>query len=105
MWDLVATREVTVLNPQGLHARPADAFARLASKFTSTIDVIKEGQHANGKSILDLLMLAAEGGTALTIVARGEDADKAVEALGHLMDHVIAFEESVKGSGNEQNTA
>ncbi len=101
MWDRVAVKEVTVHNPQGLHARPADAFARLANKFTSTIDVIKEGQHANGKSILDLLMLAAEEGTALTIVARGEDAEEAIDELGHLMEQVFSYEESVKGSKNK----
>jgi phosphocarrier protein len=101
MRDRVAIREVVVLNPQGLHARPADAFAKLANTFASNIDVIKEGQHANGKSILDLLMLAAEEGTALKIVARGDDATEAIEALSQLMEHVTSYEESVNGSGNK----
>ena len=100
MCDCVASRKVTVLNPQGLHARPADLFAKLANKFQSAIDVIKEGQHANGKSILDLLMLAAEQGTILTIVARGEDADEAIEALGQLMDRMTSLER-VEGSESE----
>lgn len=90
-----------MLNPNGLHARPADMLAKLANTFQSAIDVIKEGQHANGKSILDLLMLAAEEGTALTIVARGEDAHEAIEALGQLMQQMVAFEESVESSKNK----
>jgi phosphocarrier protein len=98
MRNRVATREVIVVNPQGLHARPADAFARLASQFASMIEVVKEGQRANGKSILDLLMLAAEEGTVLKIEAQGDDADDAIEALGRLMEQVISYDESLKSS-------
>jgi phosphotransferase system HPr (HPr) family protein len=101
MWNRVATKEVIVVNPQGLHARPADAFARLASQFVSMIDVVKEGQRANGKSILDLLMLAAEEGTVLTIEARGEDAEDAIEALGRLLEQVMSHDESLKSSPNK----
>jgi phosphocarrier protein HPr len=92
MWDSVSSRKVIVHNPQGLHARPADLFAKQANRFQAAIDVIKEGQHANGKSILDLLMLAAEEGTTLTIVARGEDAEEAIETLSQLMDQMVSLE-------------
>jgi phosphocarrier protein HPr len=102
MLNCVATREVIVVNPQGLHARPADAFARLANQFASMIEVVKEGQRANGKSILDLLMLAAEEGTVLRIEARGDDADDAIEALVHLMEQVISYDESLKSSPNKK---
>jgi phosphocarrier protein HPr len=98
MWNRAATKEVTVVNPQGLHARPADAFARLASQFVSMIEVVKEGQRVNGKSILDLLMLAAEEGTVLTIEARGDDAEEAIEALGRLMEQMNACDEGARGS-------
>ena len=98
MWNHVVSREVTVVNPQGLHARPADAFARRASQFESVIDVVKQGQRVNGKSILDLLMLAAEEGTVLTIEARGDDAEDAIEALVSLMEQVNSYDESAKGS-------
>ncbi len=93
MRNNVSTRKVTVLNPQGLHARPAYQFAKLAGKFQAGIEVIKEEQHANGKSILDLLMLAAEAGTELWVVARGEDAHEATEALGQLMEQMVSLEE------------
>jgi len=86
MADFVASRDVTIANPQGLHARPADLFSRLASRFESTIEIVKDGQHVDGKSILDILMLAAVQGTTLSIVARGNDADEAVEALARLLD-------------------
>ncbi len=101
MWNRVAIKEVTVANPQGLHARPADAFARLANQFVSVIDVVKEGQRVNGKSILDLLMLAAEEGTVLIIEARGDDAEDAIEALGRLMEQVNSYDEGVKSSRNQ----
>jgi phosphotransferase system HPr (HPr) family protein len=86
MSDFVASKDVTIANPQGLHARPADLFSRLASRFDSTIEVVKDGQRVDGKSILDILMLAAVEGTTLTIVAMGTDADEAVEALARLLD-------------------
>lgn len=86
MSDSVASKDVTIANPQGLHARPADLFSRLANRYDSTIEVIKDGQRVDGKSILDILMLAAVEGTTLTIVARGTDADEAVEALARLLD-------------------
>jgi phosphotransferase system HPr (HPr) family protein len=75
-----------VANPQGLHARPADLFAKLARRFGSTIEVVKDGKRVDGKSILDVLTLAADKGTMLTIVARGDDADEAVEALVRLVE-------------------
>ena len=92
MRNCVSTRKVTVLNPQGLHARPAYQFAKLAGRFQAAVEVIKEDQHANGKSILDLLMLAAEAGTELLVVARGEDASEATEALGQLMEQMVSLE-------------
>ena len=90
MSDVVASRQVTIVNPQGLHARPADLFARLASRFAAKIEVVKDGQRANGKSILDILMLAAVCGSRLTIEARGGDAEEAVDALALLLSRLPA---------------
>ena len=84
---------MTVGNQQGLHARPADLFARLANQFDSTIEVVKDEQRVNGKSILDILMLAAVQGTTLTIVATGHDADAAVEALTQIVESEVPSEE------------
>jgi phosphocarrier protein HPr len=90
--EVVASRQVTIINPQGLHARPADLFARLANRFAAKIEVIKDGQRANGKSILDILMLAAVHGSRLTIEANGGDAQEAVDALVGLLEHGAAAE-------------
>jgi len=82
-----------ITNPQGLHARPADLFSRLASSYQARIGVIKENHRVDGKSILDLLTLAAAEGTELTIEASGRDADAALEALARLV--VANFQEDV----------
>ena len=71
-------------NPQGLHARPADLFVKLAGRFASTIPVIKDGERVDGKSILAILTLAAVQGTQLRIEATGPDADEALHALAEL---------------------
>lgn len=81
MVDLVARKDVRVANPVGLHIRPAYLIARLANGYESTIEIIKDGQSVNGKSVLEILMLAATQGTVLTVLARGRDADQAVAAL------------------------
>ena len=80
------SREVVVGIEQGLHARPADLVAREARKWQSRIELVAERQRADGKSILDLLTLAAESGTRLIVEATGPDAREAVEAIGRLFD-------------------
>ncbi|NBT13958.1 MAG: HPr family phosphocarrier protein [Planctomycetia bacterium] len=80
------SREVVVGIEQGLHARPADLLAREARKWQSRIELVADRQRADGKSILDLLTLAAEAGTRLVVEATGPDAREAVEAIGRLFD-------------------
>ena len=63
MADGKISRTVVVTNPQGLHARPADLFVKLASQYQATIEVIKDGERVDGKSILAILTLAAVQGT------------------------------------------
>jgi phosphocarrier protein HPr len=77
---------VTVVNPQGFHARPAHLFTKLASSFQSHVEILKGNEVLNGKSILDLLTMSAGNGTTLTLRAAGPDADSAVEALAKLIE-------------------
>lgn len=86
MADQVVRRVVRVGNPLGLHIRPAYLIARLAGGYQSSIEIVKDGQGVNGKSVLEILMLAATQDTQLTIVARGPDAGQAVEALAPVIE-------------------
>jgi phosphotransferase system HPr (HPr) family protein len=76
---------VVVTNPQGFHMRPMAAFAELAARYQSDVAVRREDVRVNGKSILDLMRLAAEQGTELTVEADGADAAAALDALVALM--------------------
>ncbi len=78
-------REATIVNPLGLHARPAAQMVRLASTFAAEIAVLKDGVEVNGKSIMGVMMLAAECGSSITIRASGDDAERAVQALMDLV--------------------
>ncbi|HEX6134827.1 MAG TPA: HPr family phosphocarrier protein [Longimicrobiales bacterium] len=78
-------RTVTIVNKYGLHARPAAEFVKLAGTFRSEITVRKDDIEVNGKSIMGMMMLAAECGTSITIRATGEDAPTAVEELADLV--------------------
>ena len=84
--DIIATRSVTVVNPQGFHARPAHLFMKLAESFPCRVEILKGNETINGKSILDLLTLGAGNGTTLTLRANGPDAQEAVEALARLIE-------------------
>jgi phosphocarrier protein len=78
------SREVTVINKLGVHARPAAMFVKIANKFQSEITVEKDGEAVNGKSIMGLMMLAAGQGAKLVITAVGRDAETAVSDLESL---------------------
>ena len=78
-------RQVEIVNPQGFHARPAAEFVRLAASFRCDLWLEKDGVEVNAKSILGVLMLAAEKGSQLMIRAKGDDADDALTALGDLI--------------------
>jgi phosphocarrier protein HPr len=79
-------REVVVANSQGLHARPADLLAREARRWQSRIELVAASQRVDGKSILEVLTLAAEAGTRLVIEATGPDARDAIEAISGLFE-------------------
>ena len=72
-------------NELGLHARPAALFVQQANRYKSEIFVAKEEMEVNGKSIMSMMMLAAESGSQLRIRAVGEDAEVAVQALVELV--------------------
>ena len=91
----VVRRQVEIINPLGLHMRPADKFVKLALQFQSEVRVIHNGNAINGKSILDLTSLAAECGTRLDLEARGADADRAIAALAALVE--ARFHETDEG--------
>jgi phosphotransferase system HPr (HPr) family protein len=80
-----ASTQITIINKLGLHARPAMSFVDTASSFRSDIKVSKDDQTADGKSIMQLMMLAAPKGTELQIDAEGPDAQQAVAALSKLV--------------------
>ena len=75
-----------VKNKLGLHARAATKLVQLASKFPCEIVLSREGQAANAKSVMGVLLLCGSKGTHLDIEANGERADEAVRALGELID-------------------
>jgi phosphocarrier protein HPr len=79
------TKELTVQNKLGIHARPAAMFVKTASRFASEIMVEKDGETVNGKSIMGLMMLAAGPGSKLTVHANGSDAPAAVTELEELL--------------------
>lgn len=81
----VAVRRVTIVNRKGLHARASAKLARLASEYEATIIVRHEGEAADARSIMDLLMLVAHMGCEIEISATGVQAAEAVEAIAALV--------------------
>jgi phosphocarrier protein len=80
-------RVVTIANKNGLHARPAAEIVKLAAKFKSDIRLARDELEVNGKSIMGVMMLAAEYGVALNVRADGPDAKEAVDALTTLISN------------------
>ena len=79
------TKEFTISNKLGLHARPAAMFVKLTNKFESEIWVEKDDEQVNGKSIMGLMMLAAGQGSVIQVSAEGGDAAEAIAAIGDLI--------------------
>ena len=79
-------REVQIINKNGLHARPAAEIVKVASRFKSDITMVREDLEVNGKSIMGVMMLAAEYGSTLLVRATGPDADEAVQAIAELVE-------------------
>lgn len=79
------SRQVIIRNKYGLHARPAAEFVKVAKQFTAEVWVAKEDLEVSGKSIMGVMMLAAECGASIVIRAAGEDSLDAVDALSSLI--------------------
>ena len=82
---MMIERSVRIVNRNGLHARPAAEVVKTAAKFKSEITMVREDLEVNGKSIMGVMMLAAEFGATLTIRAHGPDAQQAVDAIAELI--------------------
>lgn len=78
--------KVTISNKLGLHARPAMCFVDAAMPFSSSVTVKRTGQEVDGKSIMQMMMLAATRGTELEIIADGDDAEQAIATLKKLVE-------------------
>lgn len=81
----MAERTVTIVNKNGVHARPAAEIVKTAGKFASNVTIVRDDLEVNGKSIMGVMMLAAECGSEILLRATGPDADAAVDALAQLV--------------------
>jgi phosphocarrier protein len=81
----VLTKEVTIANKSGIHARPAAMFVKIANRFGCDIFVEKDGEKINGKSIMGLMMLAAGPGSKVVLHVKGADAAAAISELEALV--------------------
>ena len=79
------TKELTIANKSGIHARPAAMFVKIANRFGCDIFVEKDGEKINGKSIMGLMMLAAGPGSKVTLHVKGVDAQAAIAEIEALV--------------------
>jgi phosphocarrier protein len=80
-----ATGRFTVVNQLGLHARAATKLVQLASKYPCDVEITREDQCANGKSVMGVLLLCGSKGTVLEVHAQGDRAEECVKAIGELI--------------------
>ena len=95
--DGVCQAQVEIKNADGLHMRPAMQFVDIASQFKCEITVSNDETSVDGKSIMQISMLAATAGTKLTIKAEGGDAQEAIAALRELVEDKLFDEPPAKG--------
>lgn len=81
------SKDIEIINKLGMHARAAAKFVKIASGFSSHVDVEKNGQRINGKSIMGVMMLAAGKGSFITLHIDGEDSDDCISALENLISN------------------
>lgn len=74
-----------IVNELGLHARAATRLVQTATRFRAEIELEKDGQRANAKSVMGVLLLCGQQGARVTVIARGDDAEQAVSAIGELI--------------------
>lgn len=86
---MLIEKKIVIKHKDGLHARPAALFVQIANKYDSEVSVTKDKETVNGKSIMGILMLAAEKGSKITIRAEGKDAQEAILELESLLSGKI----------------
>jgi phosphocarrier protein HPr len=79
-------RKLIIKNKLGLHARPAKLFVETASQYDSDVMVSQNGLEVNGKSIMGIMMLAAEGGSEIVLKVDGDDEEELLQAISKLID-------------------
>lgn len=84
--------QIEIINKLGLHARAASKLVELTTRYSSQIQLVKDGREVDAKSIMSVMMLAASKGTELTIKTSGQDEDDALSALAQLINN--RFDES-----------
>lgn len=87
------SKTLIIPNKRGLHARAAAKLTQTAEQFESTISVSKDAIHINAKSIMQVMMLAANQGSSVTIEAEGSDAEAAIDALAQLINDKFGEDE------------
>ena len=87
------SNELTIINKLGLHARASAKLASLANDFESSIEIQKDGKNIDGKSIMQLMMLAANVGSQITLNINGEDEQQAMQAISSLINNRFDEEE------------
>lgn len=86
------TKEITLNNRSGLHAKPVSTFVRAANKFHSEIFISKDSVKANAKSIMGVIILAVQQGDTIVLEAEGDDEQEAIESLTELIDSKFGIE-------------
>jgi len=87
------TATIPIVNKLGMHARASAKFVTLAAQFKSDVTLGRNGQHANGKSIMGIMMLAAGKGSQVDLTVHGDDEQQAMEALSALIDNRFGEDE------------
>jgi phosphocarrier protein len=89
---ILQKKELTITNKYGLHSRPASELVKIASQFNADIKLHYNGQDANAKSILGIMVLAIEPGAEIEISAEGEDEEEALKAIEELINNEFYVE-------------
>lgn len=105
MAEILVTQTFVVSAKNGLHIRPAEQLARLASRFASNIGLIYQSQRVDAKSIMEMLTLGASEGASVVIEAEGRDAKEAVEAILALVNSEFAAKKDSEATAGESSSS
>jgi phosphocarrier protein len=88
----MVTKELTVINDSGIHARPAALIVETATKYKCNVIFIKDGMRANAKSIMNIMLLAAEPGAVIKVETEGPDETEALDAIESLFSSRFKYD-------------